>query len=153
MRKSLVKYILGSEKNKSTFEPRLAEILSVNMESENALECLIYGIPVKIGNINKEATKSRILKIFSDPSKYRIEDILAVSITSEKLIRIEYQFAQKRYFTTEEEANDAEKAHKRYNGSADRSEKYNIERWITGLQEYTTFPTSEVENCIQVIRE
>lgn len=153
MRKSLVKYIISAEKEKSTFEPRLAEILSCGMDSENAMECLAYGVPVEIKKVDKAALKGCIAKKFSNPSIYKIEDILNVIITNDKLIRVEYKFSQKRYFATEEAAQSAVEGRRRYDGNSSFNEKYPIEAWIPELTDDTTFPVSEVENCIEVVRE
>jgi len=153
MRKSLVKYIITSEKENSTFEPRLAEILSTTMDSENAMECLALGIPMEIKSVDKDALKARILRRFTNPSVYKIEDILGVTITSDKYIKVEYKYSQKKYFSSEEAAQNAVEKHLRYEGSSSCSEKYNIEAWIPELVDDLNFPASELENIIEVVRE
>lgn len=153
MRKSLVKYIIASEKKNSTFEPRLAELLSCNMDSENAMECLVYGIPVEVKKVDKDALKTRISRRFSNPSLYKIEDIFEVSITDDKYIKVEYKYSQKKFFTSEEAAQNAVEKHLRYEGSSCRNEKYNVGAWIPELTESVNFSVSDVENCIEVVRE
>lgn len=153
MRKSLVKYIISSEKEKSTFEPRLADILSTSMDSENAMECLALGIPVEVKKVDKDALKARILRRFSNPSVYKIEDILSVCITGDKYIKVEYKYSQKKFFSSEEAAQNAVEKRLRYEGSSSYNEKYNVAAWIPELTDDINFPVSEVENCIEVVRE
>lgn len=153
MRKSLVKYIISAEKQNGTFEPRLAEILSTTMDSENAMECLALGIPMEIKSINEDALKARILRRFTNPSVYKIEDIVVVSITNDKYIKVEYKYSQKKYFSSEEAAQNAVEKHLRYEGSSSCSEKYNIEAWIPELIDDFNFPASELEDCVEVVRK
>lgn len=153
MRKSLVKYIISAEKQNGTFEPRLAEILSSSMDSENAMECLCFGIPMEIKKVDKDALKARILRRFSNSSVYKIEDILLVSITGDKYIKVEYKYSQKKFFSSEEAAQNAVEKRLRYEGSSSYSEKYNVAAWIPELTDDVNFPVSEVENCIEVVRE
>ena len=153
MRKSLVKYIISSEKEKSTFEPRLADILSTSMDSENAMECLVLGIPVEVKKVDKDALKACILRRFSNSSVYKIEDILSVCITSDKYIKVEYKYSQKKFFSSEEAAQNAVEKHLRYEGSSSYNEKYNVAAWIPELTDDVNFSASEVESCMEVVRE
>ena len=66
MKKSLVKYIISSQKDNVQFENRLSEIFSRSLDSETSLETLVYGIPKTVNVLDITGLKERIENRYSN---------------------------------------------------------------------------------------
>ena len=152
MKKSLVKYIISSQKENDAFEDRLSEIFSRNLSSETSLETLVYGIPKETVLLDAEALKKAINNKYVN-SQIRCEKILSIEIASDFRILVRYEMLQRRWFSTEEARDSAIKNKKRYDGVNEKDSSHQVSGWIPEITDFSAFEPEELENIVEVVRE
>ena len=152
MKKSLVKYIISSQKDNVCFEDRLSEIFSRSLDSETSLETLVYGIPKSVKILDKSKLTKAVDRRYTS-AKVCIQDILDVKIASDFRVCVQYKYSMSRYFSTEEARDNAVKNSRKYEGVSEKDSSHPIEGVIPGLIDDIRFEIDELENCIEVVRE
>lgn len=152
MKKSLVKYIISSQKDNVQFENRLSEIFSRNLSSETSLEVLCYGIPKKVVLSNTSALKNAIENKYIN-SSIKCNKILEIEIAQDFRIRVQYEMSQCRWFSTETARDSAVDNKRRYDGVNEKDSAHQVEGWIPGIVDSSCFDPEELENIVEVVRE
>ena len=152
MKKSLVKYIISSQKENNAFEDRLSEIFSRNLSSETSLEVLCYGIPKEAILISSPALKNAVENRYCN-SRIKCNKILDIEIAQDFRIRVQYEMSQCRWFSTEEARDSAVNNKRRYDGVSEKDSSHQVEGWITGIIDSSNFDPEELENVVEVVRE
>ena len=152
MKKSLVKYIISSQKDNVQFENRLSEIFSRNLSSETSLEVLCFGIPKETVLLDAEALKEAINNKYVN-SQIRCDKILSVEIASDFRILVRYEMSQCRWFSTEEARDNAIKNKRRYDGVNEKDSSHQISGWIPEITDSSAFEPEELENIVEVVRK
>jgi hypothetical protein len=152
MKKSLVKYIISSQKDNVQFENRLSEIFSRSLDSETSLETLVYGIPKTVNVLDITELKNRIEIRYSNGC-VRCIKINEVEIDSSFKIVVRYEHSYRRYFSSEEQRDDAIKNGRKYDGVSDKDSAHPYEGWINNLSDAIRFDIDELEGIVEVVRE
>lgn len=152
MKKSLVKYIISSQKENDAFEDRLSEIFSRSLDSETSLEVLCYGIPKDVVLLNTAALKNAVENKYTN-TRVKCNKILDIEIASDFRVRVQYEMSQRRWFTTEETRDSAIENKRRYDGVPDKDSTHQVEGWISGIIDSSCFDPEELENIVEVVRE
>ena len=152
MKKSLVKYIISSQKENVCFEDRLSEIFSRNLSSETSLEVLCYGIPKEVVLANSDGLKKAIENKYIN-SQIKCDKILSIEIASDFRILVHYEMSQRRWFTTEEARDSAIKNKRRYDGVNEKDSSHQVSGWISGITDSSNFDPEELENVVEMVRE
>lgn len=152
MKKSLVKYIISSQKDNVCFEDRLSEIFSRSLGSETSLETLVYGIPKSVKILDKQKLLKAVDGRYTS-SKVCIREILNVSVTSDFRISVQYKYDMSRYFSTEEARDNAVKNGRKYDGVSEKDSSHPIEGVISELTDDVRFEIDDLENIVEVVRE
>ena len=152
MKKSLVKYIISSQKENSAFEDRLSEIFSRTLDSETSLETLVYGIPKSATLLDCSELAKRVNDRYSNGC-CRCERITDVEISCSFKVLVRYELSYRRYFATEEDRDKAIKNNRKYDGVSDKDSGHPIEGWIENLSDAIQFDIDELEGIVEVVRE
>lgn len=152
MKKSLVKYIISSQKENDKFEERLSEIFSHNLSSETSLEVLCYGIPSDLVLLDAQALKEAVNNKYVNAT-VKCDKILGMDIASDFRIHVRYEMSQRRWFSTEDALKTAVENKRRYDGVSDQDSSHPISGWISGITDSSTFDPEELENIVEVVRK
>ena len=152
MKKSLVKYIISSQKENDAFEDRLSEIFSRNLSSETSLETLVYGIPKETVLLDAEALKEAVNNKYVN-SQVKCDKIMSIEITLDFRILVRYEMSQRRWFTSEQTRDTAIENKRRYDGVNEKDSSHTISGWISGITDSSTFDPEELENIVEVVRK
>jgi hypothetical protein len=152
MKKSLVKYIISSQKENDAFEDRLSEIFSRNLSSETSLEVLCFGIPSELVLLDASELMKAVANKYVNAT-VKCNRILSIEITSDFRILVRYEMEQRRWFSTEEARNSAVENKRRYDGIADKDSSHTISGWISGITDSSVFDPEELENIVEVVRK
>jgi hypothetical protein len=152
MKKSLVKYIISSQKENDAFEDRLSEIFSRNLSSETSLEVLCFGIPSELVLLDATELMKAVENKYTN-TKVKCDKILGIDIASDFRIYVRYEMSQRRWFSTEDARNSAVENKRRYDGVGEKDSTHTISGWISGIPDSTTFDSEELENIVKVVRK
>ena len=152
MKKSLVKYIISSQKGNDAFEDRLSEIFSRNLSSETSLEVLCFGIPNELVLLDALELMKAVANKYVNAT-VKCDKILGIDLASDFRIHVRYEMSQCRWFSTEEARNTAIENKRRYDGIADKDSSHTISGWVSGITDSSTFDPEELENIVEVVRK
>ena len=152
MKKSLVKYIISSQKENDAFEDRLSEIFSRTLSSETSLEVLCFGIPSELLLLDAiELMKAVVNKYVN--ATVKCDKILSIEIASDFRILVRYEMSQRRWFLNEETLKTAVENKRRYDGVSEKDSTHTISGWISGITDSCSFDPEELENIVEVVRK
>ena len=152
MKKSLVKYIISSQKENDAFEDRLSEIFSRNLSSETSLEVLCFGIPKELVLLDALDLMKAVANKYVNAT-IKCDKILGMDIASDFRIHVRYEMSQRRWFPTEEARNAAVENKRRYDGVGEKDSTHTISGWISGITDSSSFEPEELENIVEVVRK
>ena len=152
MKKSLVKYIISSQKENDAFEDRLSEIFSRNLSSETSLEVLCFGIPKETVLLDATELMKAVENKYAN-AKVKCDKILSIEIASDFRILVRYEMSQRRWFLNEETLKTAVENKRRYDGVSEKDSTHTISGWISGITDSCSFDPEELENIVEVVRK
>ena len=152
MKKSLVKYIISSQKENDAFEDRLSEIFSRTLSSETSLEVLCFGIPKETVLLDASELMKAVVNKYVNAT-VKCDKILSIEIASDFRILVRYEMSQRRWFLNEETLKTAVENKRRYDGVSEKDSTHTISGWISGITDSCSFDPEELENIVEVVRK